>query len=187
MGNLRIEHLELAAVGVAEQGGNLLCVVRAVVHHRQQDTVDFQFGIDLPPHLGDGLQKLFQALCGKVLRLNGNQHAVRSCQRVDGQHTQRGHTIQKNIVVIFFDHIQVLFQNRFTAHGVDQRYLHARKLDVRGHEVYAFLVPQNPFFGVKGLVPQDVLHDLCNRVRKFVRLGMSETDGQGTLRVEICQ
>ena len=46
------------------------------------------------------------------------------CQRIDGQHTQRRHTVKKNVIIILFDCIQVLPENGFPAHGIDQCYLH---------------------------------------------------------------
>lgn len=64
--NIRREHFQLAAVGVAQQRTDLAGVVCAVVYHRQQNPVDTQLGVDLPPHLGDGLQELLQPLCGKI-------------------------------------------------------------------------------------------------------------------------
>ena len=64
MGNLGAEHLDFAAVGFPQQGGDLLGEVGSVVHHRQQDTVNLEFGIDLPLHLIYGLEQLFQALGG---------------------------------------------------------------------------------------------------------------------------
>ena len=37
--------------------------------------------------------------------------------------TQRRHTVQKNVIIILFDCIQVLPENGFPAHGIDQRNL----------------------------------------------------------------
>lgn len=56
--------------------------------------------------------------------LHAYQHIVGSCQRIDGQHTQRRHTVKKNVIIILFDCIQVLPENGFPAHGIDQCYLH---------------------------------------------------------------
>ena len=39
------------------------------------------------------------------------------------QHTQRRHTVKKNVIIILFDCIQVLPENGFPAHGIDQRNL----------------------------------------------------------------
>lgn len=38
--------------------------------------------------------------------------------------TQRRHTVKKNVIIILFDCIQVLPENGFPAHGIDQCYLH---------------------------------------------------------------
>ena len=88
MGNLGAEHLDFAAIGLPQQGGNLLGEVGAVVHHRQQYAVDLELGVDLPLHLVYGLEQLFQALGGQVLRLNGDYDPVGGGQGVDREHTQ---------------------------------------------------------------------------------------------------
>src|SRR5699024_513408 len=62
MGNLGAEHLDFAAIGLPQQGGNLLGEVGAVVHHRQQNAVNLELGVQLPLDLVDGGQQLFQAL-----------------------------------------------------------------------------------------------------------------------------
>ena len=48
VGYLGAEHLDFAAVGLPQQGGDLLGKVGAVVHHRQQDAVDLELGVQLP-------------------------------------------------------------------------------------------------------------------------------------------
>ena len=88
MGNLGAEYLDFAAVGLPQQGGNLLGKVGAVIHHRQQYAVDLELGIDLPLHLVYGLEQRFQALGGQVLGLDGDYDPVGGCQRVDREDTQ---------------------------------------------------------------------------------------------------
>lgn len=56
MGNLSAEYLDFAAVGLPQQSSDLLGKVGTVVHHRQQDTVNLELGIDLPLHLIYGLE-----------------------------------------------------------------------------------------------------------------------------------
>jgi len=58
-GNGLVKHLDLAAVGTSNQIVDLLSVVGAAVGHSQQDALDFQFRVDLPPDLLHRLQKLF--------------------------------------------------------------------------------------------------------------------------------
>ena len=78
----------------------------------------------MPPHLIYRLQKLFQALGRKVLCLYGDNHAVRSGESVDGQHPERGHTVDEHIVVLALHAIQVLLEYLFSVHGVDEGYFH---------------------------------------------------------------
>ena len=87
--NVRCEHFQLVAVGIAQQRTDLAGVICSAVYHRQQNPVDAQLRIDLPPYLGDGLQELFQTLGGKILRLHGNENAIRCRKRVDREHPQR--------------------------------------------------------------------------------------------------
>ena len=48
-GNCLVEHLDPAAVSTPNQIVNLLPIVGAAVGHSQQDTLNFQFRVDLPP------------------------------------------------------------------------------------------------------------------------------------------
>ena len=123
-GNVCLVNLQLSTVALPNQIADVLGVIGAAVHHRQKNPFDFQFGVDLSLDLVDGSKQLFQTLCRKVCCLNRYQHIVGSCQRIDGQHTQRRHTVKKNVIIILFDCIQVLPENGFPAHGIDQCYLH---------------------------------------------------------------
>ena len=67
MGNLGAEHLDFAAVGLPQQGGDLFGEVGPAVHHRQQDTVNLELGIDLPLDLIDCLEQLLSTI-NKVKR-----------------------------------------------------------------------------------------------------------------------
>ena len=53
------------AVGVPHKLADLLRKVRAALCHGDEDTADFQIGIQLALHLADRTEKLFQALDGK--------------------------------------------------------------------------------------------------------------------------
>ena len=99
MGNLGAEHLDFAAIGLPQQGGNLLGEVGAVVHHRQQYAVDLELGVDLPLHLIYGLEQLFQALGGQILRLNGDYDPVGGGQGVDREHTQGWLTVNQDSIL----------------------------------------------------------------------------------------
>ena len=51
--NLRSKDFDFTSIGVPQQSSNLFCKVGAVIHHRQQDTVNLELWIDLPFHLTD--------------------------------------------------------------------------------------------------------------------------------------
>ena len=125
MRNIRCKHLDFAAICVPQQGADFFCIVGAVVHHGEQNTANFQLGIDLSPHLVYRLQKLFQALCGEVLRLHWNNHAVRNGKVVDGQHTKGRHTIYEHIVILTLYIIQLLLKYFLSVHGVYEGYFYA--------------------------------------------------------------
>ena len=51
MGDLCAEYFDLAAIGLPQERGNLFGKVDSAIHHRQQDTVDLELGVDLPLYL----------------------------------------------------------------------------------------------------------------------------------------
>ena len=177
MRNLRIEYPDFAAVGIAEQPADLFAEVRPAVHHGQQDAVDLQPGIDLSAYPGYRLKELLQTLCREILRLNRNQYAVRSGQRIDREHAKRRHAVNKNIVVVAPDAVQILPQHRFPAHGVHQSHLHAGKLDVCRHEGYALVMAQDSPVVIERPVHEDAAHHV--RERGLQRIGLMNPKADG--------
>jgi len=54
-----LKHLQVLSVCLPDQIADLFSVVGATVGHGQQDALDFQLRVDLPPDLLHRLQKLF--------------------------------------------------------------------------------------------------------------------------------
>ena len=187
MGNLGAEHLDFAAVGLPQQSGDLFGKVGTVVHHRQQDTVDLELGVDLPLHLVYGLEQLFQALGGQVLRLDGDYDPVGGGQGIDREHTQGRLAVNQDMGILSLERVQILPQDGLTAHGVHQGDLHAGELDVGGHQVNAFRVVQDTLAGAQRLVHQDTAHRVGQGKGQLVRLGVAQADGQAALRVPVDQ
>ena len=187
MGNLGAEHLNFAAVGLPQQGGDLLGKVGAAVHHRQQDAIDLELGVQLPLDLVDGGQQLLQALGGQVLRLNGDYDPVGCGQRVDCEHPQGGLAVDEDMGILSLHGVQILPQDGLAAHGVYQRHLHAGQLDVGGHQVHALRVVQDALAGAQRLVHQDAAHRVRECKGQFVRLGVAQADGQAGLGVCVHQ
>ena len=88
MGDLCAEYFDLAAIGLPQERGDLFGKVGSAVHHRQQDTVYLELGVDLPLYLVYRGEQLFQPFGGQILRLNGNDDPVCSGQRIDCEHPQ---------------------------------------------------------------------------------------------------
>ena len=118
MGNFCAKHLDFAAVGFPQQGGDLLGKVGAIIHHRQQDAINLELGIDLPLHLVYGLEQLFQALGGQIFRLDGDYDPVGSRQGVDREHPQGGLAVNQDMGILSLERVQVLPQDGLTAYGV---------------------------------------------------------------------
>ena len=148
----------MTAIGLADKCVDLPRQRGAAVHHRQHNAVHLQLRVELPFHAGDGSQKLLQSFGRKILRLHGDNHAVRSGEGIDRQHTQRGHTVDERVIVAVRYRGQILPQYRFTAHGVDQRDLQCRQLDIGGDKVDAGRVVQNALVGGDGLLRDDLFH-----------------------------
>ena len=100
--------------------------VGSAVHHRQQDTVDLELGVDLPLYLVYRGEQLFQPFGGQIFRLNGNDDPVCSGQRIDCEHPQGGLAVDEDMGVLPLQRVQILPQDSLTAHGIYQGYLHTR-------------------------------------------------------------
>ena len=118
--------------GLLQQGGNL-GEVGAVVHHRQQYAVDSGLGVDLPLHLVYGLEQLFQALGGQVLRLNGDYDPVGGGQGVDREHTQGWLAVNQDMGILSLERVQILPQDGLSSWR-SPGHLHAESWDVCGHQ-----------------------------------------------------
>ena len=67
--------------------------------------------------------------------------------------------------IVPFHRVQILPQNGFPAHGVDQGYLHAGELNVRRHQVNTLRMVQNTLAGLDGRIGQDLAHHIGERDR----------------------
>ena len=187
MWNLGAKHLDFAAVGFAQQGGDLFGKIGSVVHHRQQDAVDLELRVQLPLDLVDGGQQLFQSLGGQILRLDGDYDPVGGGQRVDREHSQGGLAVDEDMGILSLHRVQILPQDGLSAHGIHQGYLHAGELDVGGHEVHALRVVQDALAGAQRLVHEDAAHRVREGKGQLVRLRVAQADGQAGLGVSVHQ
>lgn len=133
-----VKHPQLPIVRRVEKVDNIPRVDGPHVCHGDQDTGNAQFGIDLPTHLGNCSQELFQALDGQIVGLHRDEDLVGGGQSIDSQHSQRGTAIQKNNIVLFLNTTQTFPQDGLPTHGVYQRNLQTGEFDVGGKQVDPF-------------------------------------------------
>ena len=91
--------------------------------------------------------------------LDGDNHAVRCCQSVNGNHTQGRHTVDQHHIVVFLCLIDIGAQSDLPAHGVYQTDFQLRQFDVGRHKVYALAVVQNALIRGEWLITDDFSHD----------------------------
>ena len=89
--------------------------------------------------------------------------------------------------ILSLERVQILPQDGLSAHGIHQRDLHTRELDVSGHQVNAFRVVQDTLAGSQWLVHQDAAHRVGQGKGQLVRLRVAQADGQAALRVSVDQ
>ena len=126
MGDLCAEYFDLAAIGLPQERGDFFGKADSVVHHRQQDTVYLELGVDLPLYLVYRGEQLFQPFGRQILCLNGNYDPVRSGQRIDCEHTQGELAVDEDMGVLPLQRVQILPQDSLTTHGIYQGYFHTR-------------------------------------------------------------
>ena len=173
-----VKHLQVLPVCLTNQIADLFSVVGAVVGHGQQNTLDFQLGVDLPSDLLYGLQKLFQAFRRQVLRLHRNQGSVCRRQCVDGQHPQRGHTVQQNKIVLPLGTVQHLLEHLLPVHTVHEGYFQPCQFNVCRNQVNALCVVQNALAGLDGLVVHGFLHQGREGSGQFIGLLPAHANGK---------
>ena len=144
-------------------------------------------GIDLPFDAGNGTHELFQPFGGQILPLHRNDNAVRRGQCVDGQHSQRGHTVDDGVVIGRCHRGQILPQHRFPAHDVYQRHLQSRQLNVGGDKINPGRMVQNPLAGCDGFLVDGLCHQVGQCGRKLVRLPPAQHLGEIALGVGVHQ
>ncbi len=83
---------------VPEVGLDLASEIGSVVVHGEEDALDLKWLIEGAFDAVDSVHELGDALQSKELALDGNQDAVGSDQRVEGEQIQRGRAIDEDII-----------------------------------------------------------------------------------------
>src|SRR5438093_1573729 len=105
--------------------------VRSCVEERRQQAQDLQPAVELETDRIDDLDEVRQALHRVVLRLNGNDHAVRRDQAVDREESQVRRAIDQRVVVLLAQPaIDRIAQQRLATEHREQLALGCREVDV---------------------------------------------------------
>ena len=175
----------MLSVGLPNQIADLLPIDGAAVRHGEQDALNFQFQVYLPPYFLHCLKQLLQPFCRKILCLHRNQCGICRCQRIDRQHTERGSAVNQNIVVLAFCAFQHLFHHFLPAHGIHQSHFQSGQFDVGRDKVNALRMVQNPFAGWNTLVVHGFLHKSGECSGQCIRVLPAHTDSKRTLWVSV--
>lgn len=127
---------------------DLPCEVVAGVVERDEDALDGEAGVYLPPDPVHGLQEAGHAGRREVLGGNRYEDAVRGGQGVDGDYPQGGRAVDDDVVVARLDGREPGAHHPLAGHRHEHRHLHGGELDVGGHEVDALAVAERPRRGV---------------------------------------
>lgn len=109
--NLCIKDSDVLSDACSKRTDDVLGIVRAAVHHRQQDPVDLQIRIDAAFDLGYRTKQKIQTFRGQEVWLRRYDHAVCGHQCVDCHHPQRRHAVDQNVVVILPDRVDIIPQD----------------------------------------------------------------------------
>ena len=103
----------------------------ACIVHRQHHPQHLEFRVQHPPQQVEGVPELTQAFEGVVLALDWDEHGVRRRQAVHGQESQRGWTVQQDVVVLIGDPIQGDLQPGLPGEHAHQLHLGPREIHRR--------------------------------------------------------
>src|SRR3954453_6080206 len=140
----------------------LLGVQRPRVHHRREDALDVDVGVELLPDHRERVLELDQPAHGQILALHGDDLLVRRRQGVDRQQPEAGRRVDADEVVVLLDRRQRLLQRPLAADHGRHRDLSAGEVD-RGAGHVDLALADHLTDG--GLVHEDVVHRLLERVR----------------------
>ncbi|EJX03980.1 hypothetical protein EVA_07913 [gut metagenome] len=185
--NIRLINLQSATITLTNQIADVFGIIGPAVYHRQKDTFDFKLRIDLPFDLVNGFKELFQTFCRQISCLDRNQYIISRSQGIYCQHSERRHTIQQNKIIILFDGIQILPENGFSAHCIDERDLQPGQFDIGRNIIHTFRMMQNTFSGSNRFICNNLAHQIGKSGREFIRKRISHTDRKGCLRICVYQ
>ncbi len=180
----RNDRIEDADAGAVSEGlHDLFRVLRVDVCTSQQDAVDLQSGIQHALRLGDRAKKNIQPLRREVRRMTRNDYAVSSDKRIECHQSERGETVDQDVVILIPKGIQHGFENELAVGERGQSGADAGQLMVAGNEVHTLPVMENGVVRVDRSIHNDPVHEGSERKMDAVQIMLAKADGQTALRV----
>ena len=142
-GNNRIKDTNACAEVIPQCLHDLLCVLGMNVYTSQQDAVDDELWIEGAPGLGDRSQKNVESLGRKIRRVTRNDHAVCGNQGIDCHQSQRGETVDQNVVILAAKRIYDRFKDELAVGEGSESGAYAGQLEIARNEIHAFSVMEN--------------------------------------------
>lgn len=114
---------------------NLVAQSQTGVVHGEQETFDFEVGVE--PRLDelDGVEQLADAFEGEIFGLYGYDDRVGCRERVDCDEAQRGGAVDEYVVVFGLDFFDKVQQYAFAVGGVEQFEFGTYEVDVGAYDV----------------------------------------------------
>lgn len=186
-GNNRIEDTNACAEVIPQCLHDLLCVLCMNVYAGQQDAVNDELRIEGTPRLGDRSQKNVEPLGGKIGGMTRNDYAVSGNQGIDCHQSQRGETVDQNVVILTAKRIHDSFEDELVVGEGSQCGAYAGQLEIARNEIHAFSVMENGRMGIERTVHNDTVHEGGEGEVEVREILLTKTDGQAALRVSVDQ
>ena len=108
---------------------------QAAVVHCEQESLDFEFRIELALDDFDGVEQFADSLKCEVFTLHGYYHRIGCSQGIHGNQSERWRTVNQDIVVVSPDRLQQVLYHLLAVVDVEHLYLCSHKVDVARYDV----------------------------------------------------
>lgn len=114
---------------------NLVGKAKARVVHRQQESLNLQFRVQLAFDNTDGVEQFADTLQCEILTLHGDDDGIGGCQRIHRNQSQGRGAVNEDIVIVITDRSQKLTDDILPVLQVEHLYLSTYKVDMAGDDV----------------------------------------------------
>ncbi len=138
-------------------------------------------------YVADGLNQLLKAFYGQIGCFHRDKHIICRHKGIYGNHPQRGHTINQNIVVPLPHFLQELAHYCLPAHDVHKRSFQSGKFNICRDKVNPLFMADDAFSRPGLLVIDDLLQNVHQCHIQLVRLRNTQAYRKAALRIGLHQ